>query len=69
MFYLLADGTEIKKIYLDPNQAYPKDRNNLVKVAIWPSDKKKSEVTFKAGKKEVTVDGKKVEVDGDVELK
>jgi hypothetical protein len=67
---LMPNGTDINKWYLDPMQAYPKDRVGLKKVHLLPSGKKKSECTFKAGKKTIAdLDSKQIDVDGDIEAK
>lgn len=67
---LAANGTDINKWYLDPSQAYPKDRAALKKVHLRPEGKKKSECTFKAGKKTIKdQDNKDIEVDGEIETK
>jgi hypothetical protein len=70
MMWLKINGTDIDKRYLDPMQAYPKDRAALVKIHLWPNGKKKSECKFKADKKKIKdLDNKDIDVDGDVELK
>jgi len=70
MMWLKVNGTEIQKRYLDPLQAYPKDRAGLKRIHLWVEGKKKSECTFKAGKKTIKdLDNKDIEVDGDVEVK
>jgi len=70
MWYVKVIGSTIDKRYLDPSQAYPKDRATLKKINIWPNGKIKSECTFKAVKKTIKdQDNKDIEVDGDVDLK
>jgi hypothetical protein len=70
MMWLKLNGTDIDKRYLDPMQAYPKDRAGLVVIHLWPNGKKKSECKFKAGKKKIKdQDNKDIEVDGDIEAK
>lgn len=67
---LAANGTDIDKRYLDPSQAYPKDRANLKKVHIIPDGKKKSELSYTAGKKTIKdQDNKDIEIDGEVKAK